>query len=74
MPIYEYACHKCDHRTEMLRPMAEADQPLACESCGEPMHRLQSVSAAGGASLDIRGEQSPPPGPGGCGPGCGCMP
>ncbi len=74
MPIYEYGCEKCGHQTEMLRPMAGADEPVACESCGQPMRRLQSVfSAAGGASLPITGPSSSPPGPGDCGPGCGCM-
>ena len=35
MPIYEYACKKCDHTLDALQKMADA--PLVdCPSCGEP--------------------------------------
>ena len=43
MPIYEYACKKCDHTLDALQKMAEA--PLVdCPSCGEPaLRRLLSA-------------------------------
>ncbi len=35
MPIYEYICQNCQHEFEAIRPMAQADAPLACAKCGE---------------------------------------
>jgi len=34
MPVYEYTCAKCQHVTETIRRIADADQPQACEQCG----------------------------------------
>lgn len=48
MPMYEYECSACEHVTETLRPMAQADDAIACEKCGsKKTHRLHSVFAAG---------------------------
>ncbi len=33
MPIYEYVCKTCDHHFESLRPMKDADSPIACRKC-----------------------------------------
>lgn len=33
MPIYEYRCLDCNSRFEVLRPMRDADVPIACEKC-----------------------------------------
>lgn len=33
MPLYEYVCLDCKKRFETLRPMKDADQPIACASC-----------------------------------------
>ncbi len=43
MPIYEYACKKCEHTLDALQKMADA--PLVdCPSCGEPsLKRLLSA-------------------------------
>lgn len=43
VPIYEYACKKCDHRTEALQKIN--DEPLVkCPECGEPeLRRLLSA-------------------------------
>ena len=43
MPIYEYACKKCDHILDALQKVADA--PLVdCPSCGEPdLKRLLSA-------------------------------
>ena len=67
MPIYEYECEKCNHITEVLRPMDQANDPLVCESCGEnKTHRRHSEFAAG-ASRDSAGALPPMPPAGGCG-------
>ena len=34
MPIYEYACTACDHRTDILHGLNDPG-PLFCPSCGE---------------------------------------
>lgn len=43
MPIYEYACKKCDQRMEALQKIT--DEPLVnCPECGEPeLRRLLSA-------------------------------
>lgn len=43
MPIYEYACRKCNHTLDALQKMS--DEPLVeCPSCGEPeLRRLISA-------------------------------
>jgi len=43
MPIYAYACKKCDHTLDALQKMA--DEPLVdCPACGEPeLKRLISA-------------------------------
>ena len=43
MPIYEYACKKCDHTLDALQKIADA--PLVdCPACGEPaLKRLLSA-------------------------------
>lgn len=34
MPVYEYVCLDCRDRFDALRPMRDADAPIACERCG----------------------------------------
>jgi putative FmdB family regulatory protein len=69
MPIYEYRCAKCDCLTETLRPMAEADQPMACEHCGSRQTaRQHSVFSAQGGH---RGEPAMAGAAGGGGDRCG---
>jgi len=43
MPIYAYACKKCDHTLDALQKMA--DEPLVdCPACGDPaLKRLISA-------------------------------
>ncbi len=68
MPIYEYECEKCNHITEALRPMAQADEPLICESCGNSKtQRRHSEFAAGASKGAARGEMPPMGGCGRCG-------
>jgi putative FmdB family regulatory protein len=35
MPFYEYRCGACRETFEILRPIAERDEPAACPKCGE---------------------------------------
>jgi putative FmdB family regulatory protein len=47
MPVYEYQCDKCGHTTESIRAMRDADEAIACESCGsKKTHRAHSVFSA----------------------------
>ena len=70
MPVYEYECPACDHVTEAIRRMADADTPQACEKCGSAKTgRKHSVFSAQG------GGQQAPAAPGACampGMGGGC--
>jgi len=44
MPVYEYVCADCRTRFEVLRPMSQADAPIACQACeGEHTSRTISV-------------------------------
>lgn len=63
MPLYEYACQKCDHTFETL--VFDGDE-VDCPEChGTKLERLMSVPArprAGGASLPMScGDTSLPP-------------
>ena len=44
MPIYEYECTECAHRTEVLQRIADAP-PSACPECGGAVKRLLSAPA-----------------------------
>ena len=69
MPIYEYECQKCNHVTDALRKMDDADQQIDCEKCGsDQTHRAHSVCAVSTneASASVGpcgpcGNPSPPP-------------
>ncbi|MDX1631834.1 MAG: FmdB family zinc ribbon protein [Thermoanaerobaculia bacterium] len=44
MPIYEYECESCGHRTEAIQQLD--DPPLTtCESCGGNLQKLISAPA-----------------------------
>ena len=44
MPLYEYECQECGHRTEVIQRLD--DPPLAvCPSCGGKVERLLSAPA-----------------------------
>ncbi len=68
MPVYEYACPRCDHVTEAIRRMVDADAPLACESCGAEVQRQHSTFLAE-ASKPASNSQ---PWAGSGGGDCGC--
>jgi len=68
MPLYEYACQKCDHTFETL---VLGDESIECPECHSArIERLLSVPArpktTGGASLPTRCNSEGPP----CGPQC----
>lgn len=71
MPLYEYFCSDCRLKFTALRPMREADEPIACEECeGQRTSRVLSVFFA--HSTSAHGET---PGLGGgcaCGGACSC--
>jgi len=41
MPVYEFACDKCEVLKEVDRPMSQSGQEVIC-SCGIPMRRIFS--------------------------------
>jgi putative FmdB family regulatory protein len=43
MPIYEYVCLDCGERFETIRPIKEADAPIACREC-ESQHTSRLLS------------------------------
>lgn len=69
MPMYEYFCEKCEKTTEALRPMAQADEPIACEHCNSSKtKRAHSVFSAGASSTSGPADFCPPMGScGACG-------
>ena len=63
MPIYEYICLNCNHQFEIIRPMAQADAPLACQKCGaEEIKRKLSMFFAESGGKAVAGISEP-----GCG-------
>lgn len=75
MPIYEFACTRCDHKFEQLRPMDRMAEPAQCPMCDSDSKRQLSVFSAfmtteGGQTSAIAGAG------GGCcgggGGGCAC--
>jgi putative FmdB family regulatory protein len=67
MPMYEYACKKCEHTFEALVFNGEKIECPECHS--ERLQRLLSVPAkpqAGGKPLPMSCDGNLPP----CGPGC----
>lgn len=43
MPIYEYVCLDCHERFDALRPMQDADAPIACTGC-DSVHTSRTIS------------------------------
>lgn len=76
MPVYEYTCVKCHHVTEVIRRIADADAPMACEACGHAETKREfSLFNAGGPGSAPTGPCGLPmgdPGMGGCCGGGAC--
>jgi len=67
MPLYEYACRKCEHTFEAL--VFDGEEVECPQCCGSRLERLLSVPAkprVGGQSLPMSCDPKLPP----CGPGC----
>jgi putative FmdB family regulatory protein len=45
MPIYEYACEKCQTQTEIMKPVSRMANEEPCEVCKTPMQKLISKSS-----------------------------
>jgi putative FmdB family regulatory protein len=72
MPLYEYRCHGCGERFEVLQRLGASGDELLCPRCGgERPERVLSTFAAGGAR-ESRAEDCGAAG--GCcrGPGFSC--
>ncbi len=52
MPLYEYYCPVCDHKFELLRPMARAGDPATCPSGHEGAERVISAFSTFAKSAD----------------------
>lgn len=39
MPVYEYECRGCHSRVDRLLPHRQADDPGACDTCGDELAR-----------------------------------
>jgi putative FmdB family regulatory protein len=60
MPIYEYVCLNCKHEFEAIRPMSQADQPMACTHCGgEDIKRKLSLFYAESGGRAVAGTSEP---------------
>ncbi|MBL8814677.1 MAG: zinc ribbon domain-containing protein [Planctomyces sp.] len=70
MPMFEFACEKCEKEFEML---VDRNESPVCPHCGSTrLEKLMSVSSgrvAGSKALPIA-SSCPPPSHGPCGPGC----
>jgi putative FmdB family regulatory protein len=72
MPLYEYACRRCEARFEVLQRMGAGAAGLSCPGCGgSRLARELSTFAAGSSSASEAGVASAAPGPG---MGCACNP
>ncbi len=60
MPIYEYVCLNCKHQFEAIRPMSQADAPIACQKCGaEDIRRRISLFFAESGGKAVAGMSEP---------------
>ncbi|HHH81951.1 MAG TPA: zinc ribbon domain-containing protein [Chloroflexi bacterium] len=59
MPVYEYRCCECESVFDSLRPMKDADAPIACPACSSQRTlRKMSVFAAHSDGRSVAGTQS----------------
>jgi putative FmdB family regulatory protein len=56
MPLYEYRCANCETRFEVLRPMSQADNVVACPYCAELTGR-RMISLFAAVSRDAGGSR-----------------
>lgn len=65
MPIYEYCCTDCGTKFSKLRPMSQADAPMACTSC-QSTNTRRALSLFAAISRGSSGETRTVAGGGGC--------
>lgn len=55
MPIYEYACKKCDQTTELMRPLAKRDDRAKCSHCGSTAtaRKISMFAVGASAAIDV---------------------
>jgi len=59
MPIFEYKCQKCGHKTEFLEK-AGSSKKHSCEKCGSSnLKKLFSSFSAGSSSKSIGSDSCP---------------
>lgn len=60
MPIYEYLCHTCDSKFEMMRPFSLSEASATCPTCKKSAERVLSTFACfsvsdGGSATPVGG-------------------
>jgi len=60
MPIYEYLCHHCNTKFELVRPLSQSGETASCPRCHNGTKRIFSSFAfffknSGGLSTPIGG-------------------
>jgi putative FmdB family regulatory protein len=56
MPIYEYICPGCKQKFELLKPMSQSGEAVACPKCGGQAQRVLSAFCSHSEeSLDFMG-------------------
>jgi len=54
MPIYEYICSRCEQKFELLKPMSQSGEGVACPNCGGKAGRvLSAFCRCSDGSLDL---------------------
>ncbi len=76
MPVYEYFCRTCNTRYDKLRPLRDADAPIACPTCQEQnsvrtLSLFVTVSGTAEARTVARDSYASSGGCA-CGGACGC--
>jgi putative FmdB family regulatory protein len=60
MAIYEYVCESCKNEFDLMRPMKEADEPAACQTCGSrKTKRKLSLFNAQSGGKSVAGTSAP---------------
>ena len=64
MPLYEFQCHSCGTKFEMLRRLSDSDEDVTCPACGEKQADRQISATTCTSNAFGSGAFSPPT----CGP------
>ena len=63
MPIYEYNCHSCENKFELMRPFSQSKSAATCPNCKNSAERVLSTFACftvndGGSASPVAGTSS----------------